>query len=80
MFLPTYVDYPEDFRRIPLQLQVLATLNFFASGSHQRRVGMDAFAVMSQSSILRDNNYLGNFLKEKIIFQFYINNKTHIVF
>lgn len=36
---------------IPLHLQVLASLNFYASGSHQLRVGLDAFARMSQSKI-----------------------------
>lgn len=37
--------------KIPLHLEVLASLNFYASGSHQRRVGTDAFAIMSQSKV-----------------------------
>lgn len=36
---------------IPLHLRVLATLSFFASGCYQRRVGMDAFCMISQSKI-----------------------------
>lgn len=41
----------DDGVKIPLYLQVLASLNFYGSGSHQRRVGMDAFAIMSQSKV-----------------------------
>lgn len=36
---------------IPLHLRVLASLSFYASGCYQRRVGMDAFCMMSQSTI-----------------------------
>lgn len=36
---------------IPLHLRVLASLSFYASGCYQRRVGMDAFCMMSQSKI-----------------------------
>lgn len=38
---------------IPLTVQLCSTLNFFASGSHQRRVGQDAFAMLSQSCVSR---------------------------
>ncbi len=60
---------PEDCdQKIPLYLRVLATLNFFASGCYQRRVGMDAFGMMSQSMISKSineiskaiTNHLGN--------------------
>lgn len=36
---------------IPLHLRVLAALSFYASGCYQRRVGMDAFCMMLQSTI-----------------------------
>lgn len=45
-FLPDDSDI-----NIPLHLRVLATLNFFARGCYQRRVGMDAFGMMSQTMI-----------------------------
>lgn len=32
-------------------LRVLAALSFYADGSYQRRVGMDAFCMMSQTTI-----------------------------
>lgn len=38
---------------IPLTIQLCSTLNFFASGSHQRRVGQDAFAMLSHSCVSR---------------------------
>ncbi|KAJ6643854.1 putative nuclease HARBI1, partial [Pseudolycoriella hygida] len=38
---------------IPLSIQLCSTLNFFASGSYQRRVGQDAFACLSQSCVSR---------------------------
>lgn len=43
-------------KKIPLHLRVLASLNFFAGGSYQRRVGMDAFAMMSQTMISKSVN------------------------
>lgn len=43
---------PDDSDKgIPLHFRVLATLNFFAAGCYQRRVGMDAFGMMSQTMI-----------------------------
>lgn len=36
---------------VPLHLRVLASLNFYASGSYQRRVGMDAFVMLSQTTV-----------------------------
>lgn len=41
-------SHPE---KIPLHLQVLATLHFLGCGSFQRRVGKDPFCTMSQSTI-----------------------------
>ncbi|XP_029160327.1 putative nuclease HARBI1 [Nylanderia fulva] len=35
------------------ELQILASLNFFASGSYQRRTGQDFFTCMSQTSLSR---------------------------
>lgn len=46
-----FVDLSENPNKIPLHLEVLATLNFLGCGSFQKRVGRDAFASMSQSSI-----------------------------
>lgn len=36
---------------IPMTIQFCSVLNFYASGSYQRRVGSDAFAMMSQSLV-----------------------------
>lgn len=41
-------DHPE---KVPLHLQVLATLHFLGSRSFQKRVGKDAFCIMSQSCL-----------------------------
>lgn len=38
---------------IPLTIQFCATLNFYASGSYQRRVGADGLAMISQSVVSR---------------------------
>lgn len=38
---------------IPLTVQFCCVLNFYASGSYQRRVGQDAFAAMSQTCVSR---------------------------
>lgn len=38
---------------IPLTVQFCSTLNFYASGSYQRRVGVDGFAMISQSVVSR---------------------------
>lgn len=35
---------------IPFSLQCIAALNFYGSGSYQRRVGMDSLASISQTS------------------------------
>lgn len=54
--------------KIPLHLRVLVTLNFYGSGCYQRRIGTDAFGMMSQSMISKSiseiskaiTNNLGN--------------------
>uniref|UniRef100_A0A1B0DHJ9 Nuclease HARBI1 n=1 Tax=Phlebotomus papatasi TaxID=29031 RepID=A0A1B0DHJ9_PHLPP len=46
-------DNYEDERKIPLHLEVLSLLNFLASGSYQRRVGMDSECNMSQTMTSR---------------------------
>lgn len=38
---------------IPKTVQLCSVLNFYASGSYQRRVGSDAFAMMSQTLVSR---------------------------
>lgn len=46
---------------IPLSVQFCSVLNFYASGSYQRRVASDAFAMMSQtlvSKCVRDYSYV----------------------
>lgn len=45
-------DQQEDIAEtVPLHLRVLAALSFYASGCYQRRVGMDAYCMMSQTTI-----------------------------
>ncbi|XP_067206716.1 putative nuclease HARBI1 [Linepithema humile] len=46
---------PQISRRnaISYELQILASLNFFAAGSYQRRVGQDFLTSMSQTSLSR---------------------------
>lgn len=41
----------DNHTKIPVTLEVLATLDFLGCGSFQRRVGRDAFCSMSQASI-----------------------------
>lgn len=41
---------------VPLHFRVLAALSFYASGCYQRRVGMDAFCMMSQTSLSKSIN------------------------
>lgn len=38
---------------VPMTIQFCSVLNFYASGSYQRRVGSDAFAIISQTLVSR---------------------------
>lgn len=58
---------------IPLTIQLCSTLNFFASGSHQRRIGQDAFAMLSQSCVSRCVNSISKTIATKLM-------DKHIVF
>ncbi|XP_018406199.1 PREDICTED: uncharacterized protein LOC108782420 [Cyphomyrmex costatus] len=49
--LRPYMPQEQRSTAIPLELKVLATLNFIASGSYQRRVGQDFLSCMSQASM-----------------------------
>lgn len=51
---------------IPLHLRVLVTLNFYASGSYQRRVGMDAFDMMSQSAVSKSITEISKILADNL--------------
>lgn len=48
-------DFPRGNRRtiLPIEIRVLASLRFFASGSYQQLVGSDATLAISQKSISR---------------------------
>lgn len=52
---------------IPLTTQFCCTLNFFASGSYQRRVGQDAFAIMSQTCVSRCITSISNTIATKLM-------------
>lgn len=41
----------ENLPEVPLSIQLCSALNFYASGSYQRRVGQDAFASISQTCV-----------------------------
>lgn len=48
-----YIDESPDIRAVPVHLQVMCALHFFASGSYQRVVGKDPFAFLSQTMVSR---------------------------
>lgn len=56
----------ECIKEVPLHLQFLATLNFYASGSYQRRVGMDAFTCLSQTVISRCISHISYIIGNKM--------------
>lgn len=51
---------------IPLHLRVLASLNFYATGSYQRTVGMDAFDMMSQSAVSKSITEISSVLAKDL--------------
>lgn len=51
---------------IPLHLKVLTALNFYASGSYQRRVSMAAFNMMSQSSVSKSITEISRILSDDL--------------
>lgn len=51
---------------IPLHLRLLAALNFYASGCYQRKVGTDAFAMMSQSVVSKCITEISRVITEKL--------------
>ncbi|KYN19410.1 Putative nuclease HARBI1, partial [Trachymyrmex cornetzi] len=42
---------PRRRHAVPVELQVLTALNFFASGSYQKRVGQDFLSCVSQPTV-----------------------------
>lgn len=45
--------YDDGIGKIPLHIKVLSALNFYASGSYQRRTGQDALSCVSQTLVSR---------------------------
>lgn len=54
-------------QKVPFHLKFISALNFYGSGSYQRRVGMDAMASISQSSISRIINEVSKAIVEHIM-------------
>lgn len=61
---------------IPLSIQLCSALNFFASGSHQRRVGQDAFAMMSQTCVSRCINSVSKAIATKLMDKYVVFPQT----
>ncbi len=57
---------------IPMTVQFCSVLNFYASGSYQRRVASDAFAMMSQSNVSICIRAYSILITEKLMDQFVI--------
>ncbi|KAG4072230.1 hypothetical protein HA402_005952 [Bradysia odoriphaga] len=55
---------------IPMSVQFCSVLNFYASGSYQRRVASDAFAMMSQSNVSKCIRGYSYAITTKIMDQF----------
>lgn len=55
---------------VPLTTQFCSVLNFYASGSYQRRVGSDAYAMLSQTLVSRCVRYFSFVIATKIMDQF----------
>lgn len=61
---------------IPLSVQLCSTLNFLASGSHQRRVGQDAFAMISQTCVSRCINSISKAIATKLMDKYVVFPQT----
>lgn len=55
---------------VPLTIQFCSALNFYASGSYQRRVGADGFAFVSQSVVSRCIQSISYVIATKMIDEF----------
>lgn len=55
---------------VPLTVQFCAALNFYASGSYQRRVGADGFAFVSQTVVSRCVQYISFIIATKMVEEF----------
>ncbi|KAG4072195.1 hypothetical protein HA402_014424 [Bradysia odoriphaga] len=55
---------------VPLTIQFGSVLNFYASGSYQRRVGSDAYAMISQTLVSRCVRYFSWVITTKVMDQF----------
>lgn len=55
---------------IPLTVQFCCALNFYASGSYQRRIGADGFAMVSQSVVSRCVRSISTIIATKLIDDF----------
>lgn len=51
--LAPHIESDNSCPDVPLSIQFCCALNFYASGSYQRRVGADAFACLSQTLVSR---------------------------
>lgn len=65
--LQEYMVYDNACPDVPLTIQFCAVLNFYASGSYQRRVGTDAFASISQSCVSRCVRSISRIIGTQII-------------
>lgn len=55
---------------VPMTIQFCAVLNFYASGSYQRRVGSDAYAMLSQTLVSRCVRYVSYIIATRIMDDF----------
>lgn len=55
---------------IPLTVQFCCALNFYASGSYQRRIGADGFAMVSQSVVARCVTSISTIIATKLMDDF----------
>ncbi|XP_055715016.1 putative nuclease HARBI1, partial [Phlebotomus papatasi] len=53
--------------KIPLALKVLVALNFYCSGSYQKRLGQDFLTCLSQASVSRIITQISRLIAEKLL-------------
>lgn len=56
---------------IPLYIQFCAVLNFYGSGSYQRRIGSDAFCSLSQTSVSNAITSISRNISERLSGRYY---------
>lgn len=57
---------------IPMTIQFCCVLNFYASGSYQRRVGQDAFATLSQTVVSRCITIISRTIATKLMGEYIV--------